>query len=108
MFLAACLLAGALIVPKLPHDHRILLELEDPRDVIGVEIEWAPAEGGEAIRSSSFRFGAAEAPHTITAPLRVPNGEYALDARILRRNSTESLRRVVRVSDAESILVHLR
>jgi hypothetical protein len=95
-------------LPSLPRDHRVVLKLEDPSSVVGVELDWSPAQQGEPFRGGSWRFDSGAAPPTVTSNVRVANGEYSLEARVFRGDRTDTIRRVVTLGEAESITLPLR
>lgn len=106
--LSVILVAAYFVLPSLPRDHQVVLRLEDPSSVVGVELDWSPAQQGEPFRGGSWRFDPGHAPHTVTSNVRVPNGDYSLKARVFRQDRADEVRRVVTLGDAESITVPLR
>lgn len=100
--------AVVLVVPHLPHEHRVELRLEDAATVTAVDVAWTPVEDGEAVQGSSWHFAAGTAPRSLGSTVKLPNGRYALDVHVERGEGREAFHRVITVGDAERITVPLR
>src|SRR5262249_3986587 len=76
VLIAALLGASYLLFPALPRDHEVVLKLDSPETVVGLEVEWSQHDGSgeEPLRRASWRFEQGKAPSSITSNVRVPNG----------------------------------
>jgi hypothetical protein len=116
LLVAAAAATAAVLVPHLPHEHRVDLRLEDARAVTGVDVAWAPkgdigdARDGEPVRTGEWRFAAGTAPPSIRTSVSLPDGRYGVDVTVERGDARQAFHRLITQgeAEAESITVPLR
>jgi hypothetical protein len=106
--LAAAAAATYFLVPNVPKERTLLLEVEAPASVTGVDATWSPANGGDAVQGGTWRFVAGTAPLAISSVVRLPDGRYALDVTLQRDVGREAFHRVITLGDADRVTVRLR
>ena len=116
LLIAGAAAAASLIVPRMPHQHHVILRLHAPETVTGVELAWRPLPEGagstlpgqDATQGGSWHFAAGAAPATIETQATVPDGRCELEVSVERGAAREGLHRVISFGDAEDITVPLR
>ncbi len=110
--LAAALLVGAagalaLLLPRLPRERRVALDLADATDVTGVQLSWSPS-GAEPVAAASWHYALGHAPRSLATKVSLPDGRYELDVLVEGAQGQRSLRRTLVLGDADDITVPLR
>jgi hypothetical protein len=105
--LAAAAAAAYFLVPNVPKERTLLLEVEARASVTGVDATWSPVNGGDAVQGGTWRFVAGAAPLAISSVVRLPDGRYALDVTLQRNAGPETFHRVITLGDADRITVRV-
>ena len=99
--------AGALLLPAVPRERAITLNLEEPSSVVGVDVAWS-RDGAEPIRGGSWRFDPGAAPKAIETAVSLPDGTYDLDVTLRRTGGDDAVHRSIELADADRITVSVR
>lgn len=107
--LGCALAVAAVVLPRIPRDREVDFRLDDPANVIGIELSWSHEDGaGEAIQGGSWHFERGQAPRSLTTTVHLPNGRYAVDVVVQRTDARDELRRVIDLSSTDHVTVPLR
>jgi hypothetical protein len=116
LLIAGAVAAASFVVPRVPHQHHVVLRLHAPETVTGVDLAWRPLPEGpgstlppqDATQGGSWHFAAGAAPATINTQVTLPDGRCELEVVVERGAAHEDLHRVVSFGDADDITVPLR
>lgn len=99
--------AAALILPRIPRDRQIEFQIDDPANIVAIDLAWS-RDDGEPVQGGSWRFTAGQAPRKLRTSVHLPSGRYAVDVTIQRTEGRDELRRTIDLSDADSVTIPLR
>jgi len=119
LLVAGGAVAASLLVPSVPHEHRVTLRLAAPQTVTGIDLAWAPLQAStapaspslldtEALQGGTWRFVAGAAPSTVVTHVSAPHGRYQLDVIVERDGRQDAFQRVISLGDSDDITVPLR
>lgn len=106
--LVAVLAARSFVVPHVPVDHDVELQLESPKDVLRLDVRWSAPGSDDDITTSSLRFSPGRAPSAIRANVRLPEGTYDVAIAVERASGVDSTRRRIELRDASRVTIPLR
>lgn len=109
LLVAGAGLAGATMMPHVPHERTVELRLDDAAGVTRVDLAWDDARAGDAaLQGGSWRFPAGAAPSSLRTVVRLPDGKYDLDVTVERGPERRAFHRTITLGDSERITVPLR
>lgn len=109
-FLAAGLGLAYLLAPELPHDHPVVLRLDDAATITGLELTWSRADDATStpVRGGAWRFQPGQAPSAIETNARLPTGSYRLAVSISRTGGSSELLRTITLDEGGVLTVPVR
>lgn len=113
--LALVLTGQSLVLPNLTTEHDVVLQLEAPRDVVGIDIRWSAPDSGDEVASTSLYFSPGATPADVPVPVHLPGGRYSVTITLQRVASTSeggadttTIRRLITLGDASRVTIPLR
>jgi hypothetical protein len=108
--LAIVLIARSLVMPHLPTDHDVELQLGSPRDVVRLDVRWSAPGSDDDITTTSLRFSPGQAPSSIRTNVRLPDGAYDVSITVERVSGVDAPRppRRIALEDASRVTIPLR
>lgn len=106
--LAVVLFGRSLILPHIPTDHAVDVELGVPSEVVRLDIRWSSTGSDEDITATSLHFSPGSAPSAVRTNVRLPNGEYDVAITVERASRVDSTRRRITLGDATRVTIPLR
>jgi len=105
--------AAYVLVPHVPHERAVTLELDDPASVTAVEVAWSTvprddAPDPEPFQGGTWRFAAGQAPARLSTAVRAADGRYALDVSVERSTGREHVHKVMTLGEGGAIHVRVR
>lgn len=95
------LAASSIVSPHLPHDHTVRIQLGAPEQIVGVHVQWIPAQSSsrpdpdDAAHGSRWNFARGAAPKSLTTTIRLPNGAYDVAIEIERADRVQTVQRKI-------------
>jgi hypothetical protein len=106
--LAAVLAAKSFVLPLVPVDRDVEMEIASPGDVTRLDVRWSAPGSDEDITATSLSFPAGQAPSTVRLNVRLPDGTYEAAIAVERASRVDSTRRRITFSDAARVTIPLR
>lgn len=114
LLVAGAVLAGGVLVDRLPKERHVELRLEDAATVRQLDVIWSePAarqHGGDVtpVHGSTWRFAEGTAPKSVQTTVRLPDGPYDLQIEIDSTRGRATSRRTITLGDADRITLPVR
>lgn len=113
LLVAGAVLAGSVVVDRLPKERHIELRLEDAATVRQLDVTWTEPTPGEhddvtPIHGGSWRFAEGTAPKSVLTTVRLPDGPYDLHIEVDRTSGRATSRRTVTLGGADRITFPVR
>lgn len=106
--LGAIVLTRALVLPKIPEDHDVELRLPAPGDIVGLDLRWMAADGGDDILTTSLHFSPGTAPTSVRTTVHLPDGPYEVAIAVERVGGVDSSRRKITLDGSARVTIPLR
>jgi hypothetical protein len=104
VFAVGCGVVLMTILPRLPQDRELRVELTAPAEVTEIELTFLDAQGSPVLgRTTRYSRGSARA--SSTSSVRLPEGAFVLEMRVRRGDQLQELRQEVLVDGDEPIHV---
>ena len=103
-------IAVAPLLGSFPREREVDIRVSDAADVVGIDLTWTEAPGGEgdALQASSWRFAPGTAPRSLRTTVRLPDGAYDVAITVSRTLGSESTHRAITLGDADRITLPIR
>lgn len=106
--IAVVLATRSMIVPRVPTEREVDVQLDSPADVLGVDVRWSAAGSNDDIVTTSRHFSAGTAPSSVRTVVHLPDGAYDVAIAVERVTGVDSTRRRITLADTDHLTIPLR
>lgn len=106
--LAVVLAGKSLVLPLVPEERDVEVQLTAPHDVIGLDLRWSAAGSSDDIVTTSLHFSPGSAPSSVPAAVHLPDGAYDVEIGVERVGRVDSTRRRIVLENTGRVTIPLR
>ncbi|WP_437987151.1 hypothetical protein [Sorangium sp. So ce117] len=109
ILLLGALVAGSILVKRLPEEREIELRLDDAATVVQLDVTWTDSSSSDraddtaTVIDSSWRFAEGTAPRAVLTKVSLPDGLYQVEIKVGRKGGHDVTSRAITLADESRI-----